>query len=115
MQQRIIENSKATFVNCDNHSPNLAGVHTASEEPVTVTFFGTVDELYSFFSPSLLQLTMRWDRLTKAMPVKLKSQSERRWSAREEAIKQICLHFDELVNLLEDMSTDLKKMQIREK
>ncbi|XP_066944544.1 52 kDa repressor of the inhibitor of the protein kinase-like [Macrobrachium rosenbergii] len=107
VQQRIIEkNSKAVFVICDNHSLNLAGIHAASEESVTVTFFGTLDALYNFFSRS----TMRWDKLRKAMPITLKSESETRWSAREEAVKPICHHFDDLVILLEEMSTDLKKM-----
>ncbi|XP_066969256.1 uncharacterized protein [Macrobrachium rosenbergii] len=66
VQQRIIEkNSKAVFVNCDNHSLNLAGIHAASEESVTVTFFDTLDALYNFFS----RPTMRWDKLRKAMPI----------------------------------------------
>ncbi|XP_066958133.1 zinc finger MYM-type protein 1-like [Macrobrachium rosenbergii] len=98
VQQSIIEkNSKAVFVSCENHSLNLAGIQTASEELVTVTFFGTLDALYNFFSRS----TMRWDKLRKAMPITLKSESETRWSAREEAVKPICHHFDDLVILLE--------------
>ncbi|XP_066969996.1 uncharacterized protein [Macrobrachium rosenbergii] len=52
---------------------------------------------------------MRWDKLRKAMPITLKSESETRWSAREEAVKPICHHFDDLVILLEEMSTDLKE------
>jgi len=37
------------FVNCDNHSLNLAGVYAASQDPVTVIFFGTVESIYCFF------------------------------------------------------------------
>ncbi|XP_066965455.1 uncharacterized protein [Macrobrachium rosenbergii] len=105
VQERIIEkNTKAVFVSCENHSLNLAGIHAASEESITVTFFGTLDALYNFFSRS----TMRWDKLRKAMPITLKSESETRWIAREEAVKPVCHHFDDLVILLEEMSTDLK-------
>lgn len=54
VQQRIqTRNSKALFVNCDNHSLNLSGVHAASQDPVVVTFFGTVEKIF-FFSRSTL-------------------------------------------------------------
>ncbi|XP_066958106.1 uncharacterized protein [Macrobrachium rosenbergii] len=106
VQQRTIEkNSKAVFVNCDNHSLNLAGFHAASEESDTVTFFGTLDALCNFFSRS----TIRWDKLRIALPIILKPEPETRWSAREEPVKPICHNFDDLVILLEEMSTDLKE------
>ncbi len=44
--QRIKEkNNMAIFVNCDNHSLNLVGVHAAKEEVMMVTFFGTIEAL----------------------------------------------------------------------
>ena len=43
LQQRICDrNYRALFVNCDNHSLNLAGLHSAKQDPVVVTFFGTL-------------------------------------------------------------------------
>jgi len=33
-------NAKAKFLNCDNHSLNLAGVHAASVDQTFITFFG---------------------------------------------------------------------------
>ena len=44
-------NTKAKFINCDNHSLNLAGVHAASVDPTIITFFGTVQcsKCTSFF------------------------------------------------------------------
>ncbi|XP_055900546.1 uncharacterized protein LOC129928768 [Biomphalaria glabrata] len=40
LQQRIaIRNPQASFVNCNNHSLNLAGLHAAKQDPVVVTFF----------------------------------------------------------------------------
>ena len=40
LQQRICaRNHRALFLNCDNHSLNLAGLHTAKQGPIVVTFF----------------------------------------------------------------------------
>jgi hypothetical protein len=65
LQQRICaRNHIALFVNCDNHSLNLAGVHAAKQDPIVVTFFGTVESIYLFFSRS----TIRWEQLKKAVP-----------------------------------------------
>ena len=51
LQQRIYaRNWKALCVNFDNHSLNLTGVHSAKQDAVVVTFFGTVESIYSFFS-----------------------------------------------------------------
>ena len=52
-------NAKAIFVNCDNHSLNLAGVHAASVDLLIITFFGTVEQVYVFFSGS----TIRWKKM----------------------------------------------------
>ena len=43
LQQRICaRNPRALFLNCDNHSLNLAGLHSAKQDPIVVTFFGTI-------------------------------------------------------------------------
>ena len=68
LQQRICDrNNRALFVNCDNHSLNLAGVHSAKQDPV-VTFFGTLENIYSFFSHS----TIRWEKLKRVLPITVK-------------------------------------------
>ena len=46
-------------MNCDNHSLNLAGVHAASVDLLIITFFGTVEQVYVFFSGS----TIRWKKM----------------------------------------------------
>ena len=54
VQQRILEkNHLALFVNCDNHSLNLCGVHSASEDPLVITFFGTIEGIYAHSSLAL--------------------------------------------------------------
>ncbi len=104
LQQRIYaRNSKALFVNSDNHSLNLAGVHSAKQDAVVVTFFGTVESIYSFFSRSIL----RWHKLKEVMPLTVKPESETRWSARSEAVKAIYEGLEELVEQLERMSEDI--------
>ena len=40
LQQRICDrNPRALFVNSDNHSLNLVGVHAAKIDPIVITFF----------------------------------------------------------------------------
>ena len=103
LQQRICDrNNRALFVNCDNHSLNLAGVHSAKQDPVVVTFFGTLENIYSFFSHS----TIRWEELKRVLPITVKRESATRWSARLEAVKAIFEGLDELVQLLEKLSED---------
>ncbi|XP_053101887.1 52 kDa repressor of the inhibitor of the protein kinase-like [Hemicordylus capensis] len=101
--QRIREQNKlAVFVNCDNHSLNLVGVHAAKEDVEMESFFGTIDSLYAFFSRS----TQRWQRLRDAVPVSLKSESETRWSSRTEAVKPVNNHLERILEVLLDMRDD---------
>ena len=73
--QRISEkNNLAVLVNYDNHSLNLVGVHAAKQYIMMVTFFGTIEALYVFFSRS----TQRWEIFKNAVPVIVKSESETR-------------------------------------
>ncbi|GFY45574.1 hypothetical protein TNIN_157431 [Trichonephila inaurata madagascariensis] len=51
VQQRIKNiNHNAEFVPCSNHFLNLVFEHAASVEVNSVTFFGTLERCYSFFS-----------------------------------------------------------------
>ena len=100
VQQRISEKNKlAVYVNCDNHSLNLVGVHAAKQEPMMVTFFGTIQALYVFFSRS----TQRWEKLTNAIPVVVKSESETRWSARTDAVNPVNKYLENILQVLQDM------------
>ncbi|GBP68314.1 Zinc finger MYM-type protein 1 [Eumeta japonica] len=58
--QAIIKehNPKALFMPCANHSLNLCGVHSFGSVSSSVTFFGTVERVYTFFSSS----THRWEK-----------------------------------------------------
>ncbi|CAH1959437.1 unnamed protein product [Acanthoscelides obtectus] len=95
-------NRRALFVNCDNHSLNLVGVHVAKQNVTMVTFFGTIESLYAFFSRS----TSRWEKLKEAIPVVIKSKSETRWSANVEAIKPVNNYLEKILGVLEEMTED---------
>ena len=57
VQKRILDkNPLALFLNSDNHSLNLSSVHAATRDTLAVTFFSTVDGVYTFFA----RLTIRW-------------------------------------------------------
>ena len=79
------------------HSLNLVG--TAAGESCTdaVRFFGIVKRLYTFLSAS----PQRWSKLLKNLPKQspvVKMLSERRWSAREDAVKALASNYKVIQN-----------------
>lgn len=103
VQQKLLEmNPHAVFIPCDNHSLNLVCVHAAETSSVVVTFFGTVQEVFVFFSGS----THRWEKLQKHVNVSVKRQCETRWSARQDAVYAIDSQLDGLVDALEELRDD---------
>ena len=77
-------NRKALFNGCISHSVNLCGTHSFSVNASCVTFFGSMESLYTFFSGS----TSRWERLKEYASVTVKRIVETRWSASFEVVKQ---------------------------
>jgi hypothetical protein len=103
VQQRILQrNPKALYLNCDNHSLNLVGVHAAGDHVPAVTFFGSVQSLFTYFSRS----TQRWEKMKTSTGVSLKREVETRWSARYETCKVLLTKINEIVDLLEAMRDD---------
>ena len=103
VQQRILnKNPKAIFINCDNHSLNLACLHAASQEISIINFFGIIEAVYNFFVSS----TNRWDELQQKLKISVKRLSETQWSAREEAVRVVGEKLDELMDLLEVLSEE---------
>ena len=103
LQQRICD--RCSGVNCDNHSLNLVGVHAAKIDPIVITFFGTVESIYLFFSRS----TLRWKQLKNAVKITVKREAETRWSAKAEAVKAISEGVTELVEFLGSLSDDISQ------
>ena len=100
VQKRILDvNPKAVFVPCNNHSLNLAGVHAASVGIKSVTFFGTVQKVYTFFSSS----THRWEVLKKYVPVNLKRFCDTRWCSKHEAVNVFYEYTEHIIEALESL------------
>lgn len=105
VQRKIREvNPKALFSPCANHSLNLCGVNAFSCVPSSVTCFGTVEKLYSFFSSS----TYRWELLVEKTGKSLKRLSDTRWSAHYNSVKVIKENVETIVSTLEDMQDPSK-------
>ncbi|GBN40457.1 hypothetical protein AVEN_88048-1 [Araneus ventricosus] len=100
VQARICQlNPKALFVPCTNHSLNLCGVHSFATVPSCATFFGTLENLYVFFSGS----TYRWTILLTNVEVRGKRLSETRWNAHCEAVKPLFKCFKKISNAIEEL------------
>lgn len=103
VQQRILDiNKKAIFINCDNHSLNLAGLHAANEHTYVISMFGTLDAIFNFFSSS----TTRWQLLSSRIGMTVKRSVPTRWSSRYEAVSVVQDKIDELIELLEEISNE---------
>ncbi|CAH0400600.1 unnamed protein product [Chilo suppressalis] len=101
VQERIKDiNLKAEFVPCSNHSLNLVCLHAASVEAKSVTFFGTLERCYAFFSMS----THRWEVLLAATGKSLKRIQDTRWSARGDAVIMMHKHYKEILTALEKLT-----------
>ena len=106
LQARIKgENPKALFVPCSAHSLNLVGTCAASCCPEACAFFNLTQNVYNFFTAS----TKRWETLLSFSQPKsktLKSLSDTRWSAREEACKSLCGNLESVILALEHYEDD---------
>lgn len=110
VQTRIKEiNPNAEFVACTNHSLNLACLHAASTAIDSVTFFGTIEKLFSLFSSS----THRWDVLLSVTGQGVKRSVETRWSARAEAVTIVKNHFSNILSALEELTSDEENSKTR--
>ena len=110
VQTRIREvNRNVVYIPCTNHSLNLAGVHAASVAVDSVTFFGTLDRLFSFFSAS----THRWGILIATTGETIKRVVETRWSSRADAVNVVQKKFSEIVGALERLTEDTENAATR--
>ncbi|CAI9724790.1 Hypothetical predicted protein [Octopus vulgaris] len=110
VQARITEvNPKIVFVPCTDHSLNLAAVYAASAGADPVTFFGTLDRLFSFFSAS----THRWDILIEITSATIKQAGETKWSSRADAVKAVHTKFTEIFAALKRLMENAENATTR--
>jgi len=81
---------------------NLACVHAASVAVHSVTFFGTLDRLFSLFSTS----THRWDVLIQVTGLSIKRAVETRWSSRADAENDVVKKLSEVLTALEQLTEE---------
>ncbi|KAK4877415.1 hypothetical protein RN001_009921 [Aquatica leii] len=98
-------NPNAQYVACSNHTLYLVGVHAASVAVNSVTFLGTMDKVFNYFSSS----THRWKVLTDITGQGVKRFIETRWSARYEAIAIMKSHYNEIIEVLQSLSQNIKE------
>lgn len=110
VQARILGiNPKALFVPCANHSLNLCGVHAFATIPSSITFIGTLESIYKFFSVS----THRWDVLLEVVGVSVKRLCETRWSAYHDAVKSVMVNFPKIVQAVEKLCDPSENIDTR--
>ncbi|XP_063302374.1 zinc finger MYM-type protein 1-like [Pelobates fuscus] len=102
-------NPKALFMPCANHSLNLCGVHLFGSVASCVTFLGTLERVYSFFSVS----THRWEVLMENLGVTVKRLSQTRWSAHYDAVKPVRANFEKLTSALEKLCNPKENVDTR--
>lgn len=107
LQARIKQHSpQAEYVPCAAHSLNLVGSAAAECCTATVVFFGFVQELYNYFSPSAYRWSILKDHLAKNNTPVVKSLSETRWSARTDAVKALAKGYKDIQASLKQLSED---------
>ncbi|XP_018396700.1 PREDICTED: uncharacterized protein LOC108774922, partial [Cyphomyrmex costatus] len=109
--QSIIKtkNNKAIFIGCIDHSINLCGQHSFAQNVSCVTFFGTVETIFSFFSAS----TSRWEVLMKHSKLSGKRLATTRWSAHYRAVKALAENFEGLVDAIEELCDGQENIDTR--
>jgi hypothetical protein len=95
------QNAAALYVPCAAHSLNLVGVHAASVNSTMVSFFGTIEKFFVFFSSS----TTRWQILTDKLKISLKSHSDTRWCSKANAVKALVTQLPELMDAMQEIAT----------
>lgn len=103
------KNKKAIFNGCVDHSLNLCGQHSFAENASCVTFFGTLETMYSFFAAS----THRWDVLIEHTAMSVKRLSTTRWSAHHAAVKPVKDNFEECVAAIEALCDPRENVETR--
>ncbi|CAG9770343.1 unnamed protein product [Ceutorhynchus assimilis] len=101
VQMRIkAVNQNAQFVACTNHSLNLVGVHAASIAVDSVSFFGSMEKVFNYFSSS----THCWKALTGVTGQGFMRLIETQWSSRYEAVSIMKTHYAEILEVLESLA-----------
>ncbi|XP_060845912.1 uncharacterized protein LOC132925540 [Rhopalosiphum padi] len=101
VQSRLQEiNKHAQFCPCTAHSLNLVGAHASRVSVRMVTFFGTVQSIFNFFSSS----TARWNIVSQFLKCTLKSHSDTRWESKYNAVHSLLTQLKYVIQALQHIS-----------
>jgi len=92
-------NELAAFVPCAAHSLNLVVIHAAETSPAMITFFGSVQKIFVFFSSSI----SRWNVLKNIINITIKKHSDTRWSSKKQAISALYTNIISIAMILKQM------------
>lgn len=102
-KQILLQNPRAAFVACCDHSLNLLLNDAAAASGSTVRFFSLVNHIFVFLSGS----TNRWDVLSchiaGTSSLAPKAICSTRWSSRIEAIKPLKRNLDKIIEALHEI------------
>lgn len=102
------KNPEALFMPCASHSLNLLLCDAASSNRQCLSFFGTVQRLYTMFSSSV----KRWDILKEYVDITLKPLSETRWEAKLDSVKALRYQLGGICDALEKLELQSKDAKI---
>ena len=102
VQARLLErNSRAFFTPCVCHNFNLVLGDMAKTCPDAMTFFGTLQRIYTIFASS----TKRWTVFKKHVKgLSVKPLSETRWECRMDSVKAVRYQATEVCDALEELA-----------
>lgn len=101
VQRQLLEkNPQAAFINCDNHSLNLAGKNAVDTDVGSHTFFFQMEDVYHFFASS----TSRWELLVNA-GITVTRATDTRWSSNKAAVTSMCNGLSQILAILEDIDS----------
>lgn len=102
VQARLLErNPRAFFTPCVCHNFNLVLGDMAKTCPDAMTFFGTLQRIYTLFASS----TKRWTVFKKHVTgLSVKPLSETRWECRMESVKAVRYQAVEVCDALEELA-----------
>lgn len=96
-------NPRAFFTPCASHNLNLVLRDSVKNSVQALTFFGTIQRVYTIFSAS----TSRWDILKNHCEfLTVKKWSETRWESRINSVKALRYQLPNIIEALEEVSRE---------
>lgn len=97
------------YIHCQDHRTNTALEHSCSESLIFSDLFNILEKIYTFFSGSTKRFRKYANRVRDIEnSLQLKGISKTRWTARADSIKAVNIAYEQIKELLAEMSADMK-------